>query len=133
MLFMPPGTSRLTRVHGAFVTEEEIHQIVDFIGDQQKPQYLDPKVLSSEKENGEEEDEPTDTDPMYEEAIRVVARDGRASTSHLQRRLSLGYNRAARIVDQMERDGLVGPSRGAKPREVDKAMLQELVNRWDAA
>ena len=70
-------------------------------------------------------------DPMYEEAVRVVARDGRASTSHLQRRLSLGYNRAARIVDQMERDGLVGPSNGAKPRKVNKHLLMELVERWD--
>ena len=70
-------------------------------------------------------------DPMYEEAIRVVGRDGRASTSHLQRRLSLGYNRAARIIDQLERDGLVGPGRGAKPREVNRAAINELIARWD--
>ena len=78
MLFMPPGTSRLTRVHGAFVTEEEIHQIVEFIGEQQQPQYLDPKVLSSEQDDVDGDEEPSDMDPMYEEAIRVVARDGRA-------------------------------------------------------
>jgi len=69
---------------------------------------------------------------MYEEAVRVVGRDGRASTSHLQRRLSLGYNRAARIIDQMERDGLVGPGRGAKPRQINKVVLNELIERWDA-
>ena len=131
MLFMPPGTSRLTRVHGAFVSEEEIHRIVEFIGAQQEPQYLDESVL--EEDGGDDGDiDDGDIDPMYEEAVRVVARDGRASTSHLQRRLSLGYNRAARIVDQMERDGLVGPANGAKPRKVNKAVIGELVERWDS-
>ncbi|MBV70064.1 MAG: cell division protein FtsK [Myxococcales bacterium] len=132
MLFMPPGSSKLTRVHGAFVSEEEISGVVDFIKEQAAPDYLDESVLLTDDEKddlGDNDD--VEMDDMYEEAVRVVARDGRASTSHLQRRLSLGYNRAARIVDQMERDGLVGPSRGAKPREVNKALIHELVNRWD--
>jgi S-DNA-T family DNA segregation ATPase FtsK/SpoIIIE len=133
MLFLPPGTSRLTRVHGAFVSEEEIHQVVDFIKAQQEPDYLDESVLDLGEEGGGDDDEDTgDLDPMYEEAVRVVFRDGRASTSHLQRRLSLGYNRAARIVDQMERDGLVGPSNGAKPRSVNKPVMTELIERWDS-
>ena len=130
---MPPGTSKLTRIHGAFLSEEEIHEIVGFISQQMEPNYLDESVLELPDESTEENDSSGDDDPMYEEAVRVVARDSRASTSHLQRRLSLGYNRAARMVDQMERDGLVGPSRGAKPREVNTAVINELVSRWDAA
>lgn len=133
MLFMPPGTSKLTRIHGAFLSEEEIHEVVQFIAGQMEPNYLDETILDVPDESGDDSDSSSDDDPMYEEAVRVVARDNRASTSHLQRRLSLGYNRAARMVDQMERDGLVGPSRGAKPREVNKQVLHELVSRWDAA
>jgi S-DNA-T family DNA segregation ATPase FtsK/SpoIIIE len=133
MLFMPPGNSKLTRVHGAFLSENEIHGIVEFIRTQASPDYLDESILLTEEEkDGQGEDE-LDMDEMYEDAVRVVARDGRASTSHLQRRLSLGYNRAARIVDQMERDGLVGPSRGAKPREVNRSLINELVSRWDGS
>ena len=132
MLFMPPGSSKLTRVHGAFVSEDEISGVVEFIRAQAEPDYLDESVLLTEEEQDDHaDDNGAEMDEMYEEAVRVVARDGRASTSHLQRRLSLGYNRAARIVDQMERDGLVGPSRGAKPREVNKALINELVHRWD--
>lgn len=130
MLFMPPGSSTLKRVHGAYVSEDEIHKIVSFITAQGEPEYLDESVLDSDEKKAE--DGPSgDVDSMYEEAVRVVARDGRASTSHLQRRLSLGYNRAARIVDQMERDGLVGGSQGAKPRTVNKQLINELVSRWD--
>jgi len=131
MLFMPPGSSRLTRVHGAFVSEDEIRQVVEFIGDQAEPDYLDESILVPEDERAGDGDNDADMDPMYEEAIRVVGRDGRASTSHLQRRLSLGYNRAARIIDQLERDGFVGPGRGAKPREVNRAAINELIARWD--
>ncbi len=132
MLFLPPGTSRLTRVHGAFVSETEIHQIVEFIASQGEPEYLDESVLQTPDEVADADGDTGDMDPMYEECVRTVLRDGRASTSHLQRRLSLGYNRAARIVDQMERDGLVGPSQGAKPRSVNKALMAELVERWDS-
>ncbi|MCB9542010.1 MAG: DNA translocase FtsK 4TM domain-containing protein [Myxococcales bacterium] len=131
MLYMPPGTSRLDRVHGAFVSEEEIHQVVEYIARQGEPDYLDESVLLDPEEMDEEELDEGESDPMYEEAVRTVARDGRASTSHLQRRLSLGYNRAARIIDLMERDGLVGPGRGAKPRQINRAALTELVARWD--
>jgi S-DNA-T family DNA segregation ATPase FtsK/SpoIIIE len=133
MLFMPPGTSKLTRIHGAFLSEEEIHEVVQFIGAQMAPNYLDESILEVAEDSADDDDNSSDDDPMYEEAVRVVARDSRASTSHLQRRLSLGYNRAARMVDQMERDGLVGPSRGAKPREVNSHVINELVTRWDAA
>ena len=124
MLFMPPGSSKVTRVHGAFISENEIHGIVDFIKEQQEPNYLDESILRTEDENRDLDDDDTEMDPMYEEAVRVVARDGRASTSHLQRRLSLGYNRAARIVDQMERMDLwarVTEQSRAKSRKLSSA------------
>jgi len=132
MLFMPPGTGRLKRVHGAFVSEEEIHKVVEFVRTQGEPEYMDESILRTE-EDGEDEDgaESGDLDPMYDECVRVVCRDGRASTSHLQRRLSLGYNRAARIIDQMEKDGLVGPGDGAKPRAINKRVMAGLIARWD--
>ena len=132
MLFMPPGTGRLKRIHGAFVSEEEIHKVVEFIRKQGEPQYMDESVLRTEEDGEDDENaDDGDMDSMYEECVRVVFRDGRASTSHLQRRLSLGYNRAARIIDQMEKDGLVGPGDGAKPRTVQKRVMAELIARWD--
>ncbi len=134
MLFMPPGTSRLQRVHGAFVSEEEIHKVVEFVRQQGEPDYLDESVLASPDDEDEGGEADTgDLDEAYEEAVRVVYRDGRASTSHLQRRMSLGYNRAARIIDQMERDGLVGPGEGAKPRQIHKHVMAELIARWDGS
>jgi len=122
MLFLPPGSSRLTRVHGAFVTETEINLVVDFWKQQATPEY-DQSFLIAPPEGGGEpaDDEPMgEQDPMYEEALRVVMEMGKASTSTLQRRLRLGYGRAARILDMMHRDGIIGPPDGSKPREVLK-------------
>src|SRR5262249_5792082 len=100
MLFLPPGTSRLVRVHGAFVTESEINRVVDFWKEQAQPEY-DQTFLAPPAEEGEAEAEDAsgEQDPMYEEALRVVLEMGKASTSTLQRRLRLGYGRAARILD----------------------------------
>jgi S-DNA-T family DNA segregation ATPase FtsK/SpoIIIE len=123
MLFLPPGSSRLTRVHGAFVTETEIIKVVDFWKAQAKPEYDQSFLLAPPSEDGEVEvEDPTsgEQDPMYEEAMRVVLEMGKASTSTLQRRLRLGYGRAARILDMMYRDGVIGPPDGSKPREVLK-------------
>jgi S-DNA-T family DNA segregation ATPase FtsK/SpoIIIE len=123
MLFLPPGSSRLTRVHGAFVTETEIIKVVDFWKAQAKPDYDQSFLLAPPSEDGEVEvEDPTsgEQDPMYEEAMRVVLEMGKASTSTLQRRLRLGYGRAARILDMMYRDGVIGPPDGSKPREVLK-------------
>lgn len=123
MLFLPPGSSRLTRVHGAYVTEAETNQVVDFWKEQARPEYDESFLLTPPSE----EEEPDDTegfeggqDPMYEDAVRVVVEMGKASTSTLQRRLRLGYGRAARILDVMQRDGIIGPPDGSKPREVLK-------------
>jgi DNA segregation ATPase FtsK/SpoIIIE, S-DNA-T family len=122
MLYLPPGSSRLTRVHGAFVTETEINLVVDFWKTQAKPEYDTSFLIAPPEADGEPaDDEPMgEQDPMYEEALRVVLEMGKASTSTLQRRLRLGYGRAARILDMMHRDGIIGPPDGSKPREVLK-------------
>ncbi len=124
MLFLPPGSSRLTRVHGAYVTEAETNDVVEFWKKQATPEYDETFLMAppSEEEVEESEDGEFDgtQDPMYEEALRVVLEQGKASTSTLQRRLRLGYGRAARILDMMQKDGIIGPPDGSKPREVLK-------------
>jgi len=132
MLFLPPGSSRLTRVHGAFVTENEINSVVEFWKAQAKPDYDQSFLIAPPAEDSEaepEEAESGEQDAMYEEALRVVLEMGKASTSTLQRRLRLGYGRAARILDMMYKDGIIGPPDGSKPREVLKRpdWLKELV------
>jgi len=124
MLFLPPGSSRLVRVHGAFVTESETNRVVDFWKQQAQPEYDQSYLIAPPAEDGDaaEGDAPADgeQDPMYEDAVRVVLEMGKASTSTLQRRLRLGYGRAARILDMMQRDGIIGPPDGSKPRDVLK-------------
>ncbi len=122
MLFLPPGSSRLTRVHGAFVTEAETNRVVDFWKEQDTPEYDESFLLTPPSEEDAEDAELFDgeQDPMYEDAVRVVLEQGKASTSTLQRRLRLGYGRAARILDMMQREGIIGPPDGSKPREVLK-------------
>jgi DNA segregation ATPase FtsK/SpoIIIE, S-DNA-T family len=119
MLFLPPGTSRLVRVHGAYVDEKEVKRICDHARAQSKPAY-DNKIVMSEKEAEGEDMNGGDLkrDEKYEEAVRIVIEMGRASTSVLQRRLRIGYGRAASIIDMMHREGIVGPEDGSKPRQV---------------
>ena len=119
MLFLPPGSSKLTRLHGAFVSSAEIKRIVEFWKRQGKPSYLDASVLADvkkEKEGAGEEE--AEYDEKYDEAVAFVSEIGQASISLIQRRFRIGYNRAARIVEKMEEQGVVGPSDGVKPREV---------------
>jgi S-DNA-T family DNA segregation ATPase FtsK/SpoIIIE len=122
MLFLPPGSSRLTRLHGAFVTETEIARVTDFWKAQAQPDYDQSFLIAppADEEAAAEEPASQDQDPMYEEAVRLVLQMGKASTSTLQRHLRLGYGRAARILDMMQRDGIIGPPDGSKPREVLK-------------
>jgi len=135
MLFLPPGSSRLTRLHGAFVTENEINRVVEFWKEQASPEYDQSYLIAPPAEDEEaaaEGDAPgADQDPMYEEAVRLVLQMGKASTSTLQRHLRLGYGRAARILDMMQRDGIIGPPDGSKPREVLKRpdWLREVENQ----
>ncbi|MGH7770156.1 MAG: DNA translocase FtsK 4TM domain-containing protein [Candidatus Binatia bacterium] len=116
MLFLPPGTARLSRVHGAYVSDHEIRKVMDFITQQAKPHYrLDVFEAKKEIESTDGEEE---YDEMYDSAVELVTETQQASISMIQRRLRVGYNRAARMIEQMERDGVVGPADGAKPREV---------------
>jgi DNA segregation ATPase FtsK/SpoIIIE, S-DNA-T family len=122
MLFLPPGSSRLTRVHGAFVTEAEINRVVECWKAQARPDY-DQTFLQAppaDDEDPESSEFEGGDDPAYQDAVRVVLEMGKASTSTLQRRLRLGYGRAARILDMMQHEGIIGPPDGSKPREVLK-------------
>ncbi|HEY1500530.1 MAG TPA: DNA translocase FtsK 4TM domain-containing protein [Acidobacteriaceae bacterium] len=126
MLYLPPGTSRLHRIHAPFVTEKEIAAVTDFWKKQGTADYVTgfleaPKDASS-SEGGLDGGDGDDTnDDLFEDAVRLVLEFGKASTSLLQRRLRIGYGRAAHLIDMMERDGIVGPAEGAsKPREILK-------------
>jgi S-DNA-T family DNA segregation ATPase FtsK/SpoIIIE len=124
MLYLPAGSSRLHRIHGPLVTEGEIAAVCDFWRTQAKAIYNE-ELLKPPKEDasgsGTTESVPQEADDeLYQEAVRVVCEMGRASTSTLQRRLRIGYGRAARLIDLMEKDGIVGAPDGAKPREVLK-------------
>jgi len=123
MLFLPPGSSRLMRVHGPLVTEEEVTQVVEFLKKQGKPAYND-SILESPDERADLGEGDGQVDELYEDAVKIVVDIGKASTSVLQRRLRIGYGRAASLLDAMERDGIIGPPDGTKPRAV-------LVNRED--
>jgi S-DNA-T family DNA segregation ATPase FtsK/SpoIIIE len=134
MLFLPPGSSRLTRVHGAFVTEAEINRVVECWKAQARPDY-DQTFLQAppaDDEEGEGAEFEGGDDPAYQDAVRVVLEMGKASTSTLQRRLRLGYGRAARILDMMQHEGIIGPPDGSKPREVLKRpdWLQEVESQF---
>ncbi|SPD74751.1 DNA translocase FtsK [uncultured Desulfobacterium sp.] len=117
MLFLPPGVGRLTRIHGAFVSEEEVKAVTGFLRKQKKPDY-DTSILSVVDKDEDSEKGGLDHDEKYEEAVEVVLKTGQASISMLQRKLRVGYNRAARMIEVMEIEGLVGPSDGVRPRDV---------------
>ncbi len=125
MLYLPPGTSRVQRVHAPFVTEKEISAVTAFWRAQGEAEYVHgflegPKedITGKDGDGGEEGD---NNDPMYDDAVRLVFEFGKASTSLLQRRLRIGYGRAAHLIDMMYNDGLVGPADGSKPREILKS------------
>jgi len=123
MLFLPPGSSRLMRVHGPLVTEEEVTRVVDFLKKQGKPSYND-QILEAREEAVDAAEGDGELDEAYDDAVRIVIEMGKASTSVLQRRLRIGYGRAASLLDAMERAGIIGPPEGSKPRAV-------LVNKED--
>jgi len=123
MLFLPPGSSRLVRVHGAFLEEAEIKRLVEFLKSQGTPQY-DETVLMSDKEYAAAQSGGEKRDELYEEALKIVVEMGRASTSVLQRRLRIGYGRAASIIDMMEREGYVEPADGPRPRAITRKAIE---------
>ena len=125
MLYLPSGSSRVLRLHAPFVTEKEIHGVVEFWKSQGTAQYQQAFLEAPKDENGKPEAGGGDSgedehDELYEDAVRLVLEFGKASTSLLQRRLRIGYGRAAHLIDLMERDGIVGAADGPKPREVLK-------------
>ena len=125
LLFLPPGTARLIRLHGPFVSDKEVRKVTDFIKQQGRPQYrpeiLEAAAAGSDDFGGMDDD----YDEMYDQAVTVVTETRQASISMVQRRLRVGYNRAARMIEKMERDGVVGPADGAKPREVLAQKIEE--------
>ncbi|MGP8174587.1 MAG: DNA translocase FtsK [Terracidiphilus sp.] len=124
MLFLPPGTSRLMRLHAPLVTEKETAAVVDFWKAQGDAEYVHTFLESPKDERASVDGSnsgPDENDPMFDDAVRLVFEFGKASTSLLQRRLRIGYGRAAHLIDLMERDGLVGPADGSRPRELLKA------------
>ncbi len=116
MLFLPPGTARLQRIHGAYISESEIARVIEFLKAQGSPEY-DADVTKAQKKEPETDGD-TEYDEKYDEAVALVSKTRQASISMIQRHLRIGYNRAARIIEIMEKEGVVGPSDGAKPREV---------------
>jgi S-DNA-T family DNA segregation ATPase FtsK/SpoIIIE len=124
MLFLPPGTSRVQRVHAPFVTEKETAAVVDFWKKQGQAEYVESFLEAPKDDKGRDLEDGADgaegNDELYEDGVRLVLEFGKASTSLLQRRLRIGYGRAAHLIDMMERDGIVGPADGSKPREILK-------------
>jgi S-DNA-T family DNA segregation ATPase FtsK/SpoIIIE len=129
MLYLPPGTSTPDRVHGAFVSDQEVHRVVAALKAGPQPEYVDevltgpsgpvPGIPDEAGEGGGAEGEAGgEQDPLYDEAVRIVTETRRASVSGVQRRLKIGYNRAARLVESMEAAGLVGPLQSNGSREV---------------
>jgi DNA segregation ATPase FtsK/SpoIIIE, S-DNA-T family len=129
MLYLPPGTGFPLRVHGAFVSDAEVHRVVDHLKSQGEPQYIEgildgPDMADSE--NGEPGGSAGgEADPLYDEAVTIVLKNKRASISLVQRHLRIGYNRAARLVEDMERAGLVSPMQSNGNREILAPGAQE--------
>ncbi|RLB79236.1 MAG: DNA translocase FtsK, partial [Deltaproteobacteria bacterium] len=117
MLFLPPGVARIMRIHGAFVSEDEIKRVTDFLRSQRKPDY-EASIINKMQTEEEAEELGIERDEKYDEAVEIVLNTGQASISMLQRKLRVGYNRAARMIELMEKEGIVGPSDGVRPREV---------------
>jgi len=117
MLFLPPGTARPVRIHGAFVSDDEVKNVVKYIKDQGIDHNYQHALLEPKKNNLVNDAEDLD-DEIYDQAVAFVADSQQASISMVQRRFRIGYNRAARLIDRMEKEGVLGPADGAKPREV---------------
>ncbi|MGB2856284.1 MAG: FtsK/SpoIIIE domain-containing protein, partial [Dehalococcoidia bacterium] len=117
MLFLPPGVGRLTRIHGAYVSEEEVKRVTSVLKKNMKPDY-DSSIAAEISTEEEAEEVEGDKDEKYQDAVELVLQTGQASISFVQRKLRVGYNRAARMIEAMEKQGIVGPSDGSRPREV---------------
>jgi len=123
MLYLPPGTSKLQRFHGAFVDEKEVESLTKQLRAQGGPKF-DQELIQAAEESEASEEKDSDVDEMFDRAVAIVADSRNASISYLQRRLKVGYNRAARMIEHMENEGIVGPQVGTKPREVFVSSIQ---------
>ncbi len=118
MLFMPPNYPRILRLHCSFITLPEVNRIAKFVKEQREPEFDEKIVRVLKNPVGYVEEDSVEKDPIFDKAVELILHTGQASASYLQRKLKLGYARAARIIDQMEQEGIVGPSEGSKPREI---------------
>ncbi len=125
MLYNPIGASKPIRVQGCFITDEEVESLCDFVKNQGESEYdediqkeIEAKAVQDKKSPFEGEEEEENYDPLFEKAAEIVMETGTASTSFLQRKLSVGYARGAKIIDQLQEYGVIGPSEGSKPRQV---------------
>ncbi len=116
MLFCPPGAARLVRIQGAYLSETEISRVTQFLKEQKAPDYIEDITIGGNDETKEFDE--SDYDEKYDEAVALVTKTRQASISFVQRRLRIGYNRAARLVEMMEHEGIVGPQMGSKPRDI---------------
>lgn len=124
MLFLPPGQARVQRLHGAYVSEAEIRKVVGYAKQQDRPCYAMELLEGKDDEDGGGEDDEYN-DEMYDQAVRLVTESRQASISWVQRRLRVGYNRAARMIERMEREGVISPGEGGRPREVLAQALED--------
>jgi S-DNA-T family DNA segregation ATPase FtsK/SpoIIIE len=120
MLYLPPGTGYPQRVHGAYVADQEVHRVAEYLKGLGAPQYLEGVLegAAGDEEGGEGGNAGGEADPLYDEAVSIVLKTRRASISQVQRQLRIGYNRAARLIEDMERAGLVSPMQSNGNREV---------------
>jgi S-DNA-T family DNA segregation ATPase FtsK/SpoIIIE len=117
LLFLPPGSSQLVRAQGAYISDQEINQVIGTICSQSQPNYLIPSFDAFRSlDNGDEKSEGKDA--LYDQALEIVLASKSASTTFLQRKLKIGYARAASLMDELEQNGIIGPQEGAKPRRV---------------
>ncbi len=116
MLFLPPSTGRLQRIQGAYISEEEISRVTEYLKNQRSPEYVNDITAKTKEEDKKNDD--IEYDEKYDEAVALVTRTRQASISSVQRYLRVGYNRAARMIETMEKEGVIGPQEGSKPREV---------------
>ena len=115
---MPPNYPRILRLHCSYITLPEVNRLVKFVKEQREPEYDEKIVRVLKNPVGYVEEEPAEKDPKFDKAAELVILTGQASASYLQRKLQLGYARAARVIDQLEQEGIVGPPDGSKPREI---------------
>jgi S-DNA-T family DNA segregation ATPase FtsK/SpoIIIE len=117
MLHVPPGSSKLERIHGPYISEKEVQAVTEWSRQQGSPEF-DPTLIRLKEESEKTEERGEELDELFDQAVDIVARNRIASISFVQRKLKIGYNRSARILEQMEADGIVGPQEGTKPREI---------------